>query len=138
MADKKLYKCPGLTCTLTSTECDAKAEASRKGETMDKEDLNYKKWQSDTDKLLDAAHRAEKSPVNPINSIGSLYTNLPREPGYTAREQLLEAKELIYRMRQVIWSVIQWNDEYRHLNNLSGDPSWVQTAYDVFMDSRPK
>ena len=102
---------------------------------MDKEDLNYEAYQSDTDKLLDAARR-----FNPPSSgiANTRQDNVSREPGHIARNELLAAKDLIYRMRQVIWSVIQWNDEYRHLNKLSGDPSWVQTAYDVFMDSRPK
>ena len=109
--------------------------------TMNKDDLNYEPYQSDTDKLLDAARRQSvtgnfTTKQYPLTGIPSLKVDC--EPGYVAREQLAAAKELIYRMRQVIWSVIQWNDEYRHLNNLSGDPSWVQTAYDVFMDSRPK
>jgi hypothetical protein len=56
------------------------------------------------------------------------------------REQMLikQQRALIFKMRQVLWSIIQWNDEYKHLNNLSGDPSWVQAAYDVYMESRPK
>lgn len=84
-----------------------------------------------------------------ITILGKKYIPEPTEPLIDRvrksnlqadREQVLikEQRELIYRMRQVIWSVIQWNEEYQHINNLSGQPSWVTTAHDVFMDSRPK
>ena len=95
--------------------------------TINKEDLNYEAYQSDTDKLLDAARR--------MNPTSNLKNNLTRD---REQELIKQQRDLIFRMRQVLWSVIQWNDEYKYLNDISGDPSWVQTAYDVFMDSRPK
>jgi len=38
---------------------------------------------------------------------------------------------------ECLQAAVEWNDDYKRLNNLSGDPGWVPWARKLLMDARP-
>lgn len=51
-------------------------------------------------------------------------------------DKFVSDAQKIHMLRMALYQAIVWNEDYKHINNLSGDPYWVSLAHDALNESR--